>query len=316
MLIISTIKKIIKARRRNIKFEEIANMWLESKKNYVKESTYYNYMFKINKYLIPKFKEKNITEIYSYNEYINKLSEQLSYSTVKDIIIVLKSILRYYEDEFECKLKVKNINLPKREKIKLEILNKKEQRKLERYCEKENSILAQGIIVCLNTGLRIGEICALKWNNVNFENRKIYVTNTLQRVYKRDENKTEIIIRKAKTEMSVREIPMNNKVYEILKNIKRKHKNSEFVIVKLDGNIVEPRYYQDYFKKILKANKIKKYKFHILRHTFASNCVEIGMDAKTLSEILGHSDVSTTLNIYVHSSDEIKEKYLKKLNKK
>lgn len=308
------LKSIFK--RKNIKFEKVANMWLESKKKCVKESTYYNYMFKINKYIIPEFKGIDIISIHDYNEFINKLSKKLSASTVKDIIIVLKAILKYYEDEYGHKLKVKKIKLPKKEKTKLDILNQKEQKKLEEYCENEGTLLAYGIIICLNTGLRIGEICALKWENVDLVNRKIYVENTVQRIYKDDKRETEVITESAKTLTAIRTIPMNKRVFKCLQNIKKKNKDDEFVIVQSNGNRIEPKNYQNYLRKILKINEIKKCRFHMLRHTFASNCIEIGMDAKTLSEILGHSNVNTTLNIYVHSSEKLKKDYLERLNQR
>lgn len=206
------------------------------------------------------------------------------------------------------------MSLPKLVKRKIQILSKKEKDKLEKYCLEENNLKTLGILICLNTGIRIGELCALKWENINLEERKIYIKKTIERVYIKKEKKTKIIIDTPKSNSSIREIPINNKLYEILKKMKGKSKKNEYVLTGSDTHYIEPRNYQYYFKVILKKSKIKaSYKFHALRHTFATICIEIGMDIKSLSEILGHADVSVTLNVYVHSSDKLKRKFLEKL---
>ena len=279
----------------------------------VKESTYCNYVFIIQKYIYPKFKKIWIKRIKNYNDFIQDLSKTLSPKTVKDIVAVLKSILRYYEDEYDKNLKIKRISVPKSQKSKLKILTSREKKKLEQYCIEENSLKSLGIIICLNTGLRIGEICALKWQNICFEEKCIYIRNTLQRVYVKDEKKSKIVIDKPKTQSSIRAVPMNKRVFEILKKLQKKYKNNDFLLSGSSDDFIEPRNYQYYFKNILKKNKIKEYKFHILRHTFATKCIEVGMDIKSLSEVLGHSDIKVTLSVYVHSSDKIKKKYLEKL---
>ena len=129
-----------------------------------------------------------------------------------------------------------------------------------------------------------------------------------------DENlhTTNVIVGKPKTDCSIRTIPISNKLLEVLKSIKKEYKGDCYILSGKD-KCVEPRDYEYFFKTLLKKLKIKPYKFHILRHTFASKCVEIGMDTKSLSEILGHSNVNITLNIYVHSNNKIKKKYLEKL---
>lgn len=307
------IDNVLHRLKNRIKFEIIAKEWLQYKKNMVKESTYCNYEFIIEKYLIPKFKNTNIKSIKNYNELIQELSKKLSPKTVKDIVSVLKAILKYYEEEYGEILKIKKISLPKNQKGKLRILANKEIQKLEKGCLEEDSLKSLGIIVCLNTGLRVGEICALRWENVNFEEKHIYVKKTLQRVYIKNEKKSKIVMDKPKTQSSTRSIPMNKKVYEILKKMKKKYKDEDFVLTGSSKNFIEPRNYQYYFKILLKKCKVKQYKFHILRHTFATKCMEVGMDAKSLSEVLGHSNINVTLNVYVHSSDKIKKKYLEKL---
>ena len=167
--------------------------------------------------------------------------------------------------------------------------------------------------MCLNTGMRVGEICSLKWKNIDLANRYIYIENTMQRVYNEQQRNSNIMIDKPKSDCSIRSIPINQKLYEILKNIRKKYNDEDYFLSGKSNDIVEPRNYQYTLKSILKKCKLKPYKFHILRHTFATNCIEAGMDAKSLSEILGHADVNITLDIYVHSSDKIKKKYLDKI---
>ena len=314
MEVIRKLKKILnKKGNEEMNFERISAEWLEYKKNNVKESTYYNYMYNIERYLKPFFNQRNIDEISNYNDFIQELKEKYALETIKRIVNVLKSILNYYQDEYNVILKTKKITLPKTEKRKVKILSHQEKEKLEKYCLEENTLKSLGIIICLNTGLRIGEICALKWKNIDLEEKIIYIEQTIQRVYIKQDKKSKIIIDKPKSSYSIRTIPMNKKVYNILKSIQKNYKENDFFLTGDSQKFVEPRNYQHNFQMFLKNSKIKHYKFHSLRHTFATACIEVGMDIKSLSEILGHSNTTITLDIYVHSSDKIKKKYLEKL---
>ena len=307
------VREIIVSRRKRKDFEVVTEEWLKYKKNTVKKSTYYNYSYSVAKYLYPSFAGKNITKIKNYNNFIEELSDTLSPKTVRDIVTKLKEIINFYEEEHNTKLNIKKMSLPKMNKKEIQILSNKEKQKLEKYCIEQNSLKSLGILICLNTGLRVGEVCALRWENVDFETRRIHVEKTIERIYSKEENKTIVIIDTPKSITSVRTIPINSKLYNILKQIRGKSKKTDFVLTGSSEHYVEQRNYQYHFKEILKRNKVKKYKFHTLRHTFATNCIEAGMDIKSLSEILGHADVSITLNIYVHSSDKAKRKYLEKI---
>ena len=307
------VREIIVSRKRRKDFEVVTEEWLKYKKNTVKKSTYYNYSYSVAKYLYPSFAGKNITKIKNYNNFIEELSDTLSPKTVRDIVTKLKEIINFYEEEHNTKLNIKKMSLPKMNKKEIQILSNKEKQKLEKYCIQQNDLKSLGILICLNTGLRVGEVCALRWENVDFESRKIHIEKTIERIYSKEEKKTIVIIDTPKSITSVRTIPVNSKLYNILKQIRGKSKKTDFVLTGSSEHYVEPRNYQYYFKEILKRSKVKKYKFHTLRHTFATNCIEAGMDIKSLSEILGHADVSITLNIYVHSSDKAKRKYLEKI---
>lgn len=302
-------------KKRKISFELIANEWLEHKENEIKQSTYANYMYLINRYLIPELMGVSLKDLesYDFNKTIRNWIENLSSKTIRDIITVLKSILRYAEDNYKRSYNINKITIPKLEIEKIKTLSKKEKTKLENYCLKHDTLRNIGIVVCLYTGMRIGEICALKWKNKDLEKKEIQVKQTLQRSYKKDGNGTKIIIDTPKTKESIRNIPITNKLCEILKPLKAKYDKEDYLLTGDKEKIIEPRNYNYEFKKTLKECKVKSYKFHVLRHTFATDCINVGMDVKSLSEVLGHSDVNITLSRYVHSSYKLKKKYMEKL---
>ena len=298
-----------------LKFNILVEEWLENKKISIKESTYCNYVYSINKYILPRFKNLEIKELqnYNFNDFAIELMEELSTKTVRDILCILKSILCYANEEYDCNIKISKIKSPKLVQGNVTILSNREKGRLENYCIRLNTLKSLGILICLNTGIRIGELCALKWKNIDLDKKILYVNHTLQRVYDKKQKKTKIIIDMPKTAKSIRQIPISNKLYEILKKIKNKYNDDSFFLTGISEKFIEPRNYQKYFKNVLRKCRIKSYKFHTLRHTFASNCIEVGMDVKSLSEMLGHSSVEITLNKYVHSNYKLQKKYLEKL---
>ena len=151
----------------------------------------------------------------------------------------------------------------------------------------------------LYSGLRIGELCALKWEDIDFKKNIINVSKTLQRVYikAKNNNESKIIITTPKTRNANRIIPINSVFATIKKQIKTK--NNDYLL-SCTEKFIEPRTYRKYFDRMLKKNKIDHINFHSLRHTFATNCIRLGVDYKTVSELLGHSTVNITLNLYVH----------------
>lgn len=206
------ILELIRRKKANItaSFDNIVEEWLVYKKMTIKKSSYSNYEYIINKYLRPYLQGKKIAELekYDFNELINELNLELSPKTVRDIICVLKSILHYIEDEYGGKFKINKIIVPKLNMENISIFSKTEKNKIEEYCIKNNSIRELGILICMNTGLRIGEICALRWKDINLEKRIIYVQSTLERIYDENLKRTKIIIDKPKTKNSIRQIPI------------------------------------------------------------------------------------------------------------
>lgn len=309
--------KNIKMRRKNdiLTFEEVVKKWLQIKKIEVKNSTFSNYQYMIYKYIMPKLQKKTITNLlkYDFNELVDELKQKLAPKTVRDIMCILKAILHYIEQERNCDFKINKIVLPKLNIENVKVFSKNEKVKLENYCLKQNIAKELGIVICLNTGLRIGEICALKWGNIDLDKKIIYVNETMERIYNEKMQNTKVIIDKPKTQKSIREIPISKKLYEVLRPLKKLYKDTDFFLTGESKKYIEPRNYEYIYKNILKKSNIKPYKFHAIRHTFATDCIEVGMDVKALSEILGHASVNVTLNRYIHSSYNMKKKFLEKL---
>lgn len=299
--------------KKKVTFEDMASSWLLYKKLTVKTSTYYNYNYIVNNYLFKRYKDYYLEDFLkiNMNEMIFELSNCLSAKTIKGIISTFTAILKYSEEKYNTIFHIEPIAMPKPEIYELQVLSEAEQVKIVDYCVNHYDRTYMGIVLALYTGLRIGELCALTWENIDLRSRNIKVKKTLQRVYM-NKNSTKVIIDTPKSSKSIRQIPMSDKVYQILKEEKNGNDKDSFFLTG-SHKYIEPRRYQYTFSKMLKRLKIKDYNFHILRHTFATNCIKVGMDAKSLSEILGHSTVNITLNKYVHSSDKIKKKFLQKL---
>ncbi len=302
--------------KKAIFFKAETKNWLLFKKNSIKSSTYYRYNYLINKYILSFFKNKSIYYFlkYDFNMYIEYLLSILSAKTTKDILSIFKSILKYIERKYDIDYKLDLISCPKNEQNEIKILKDDEKRKLEKYCLESNNLKNIGIVICLNTGLRLGEICALTWKDIDFDENCIIINKTIQRIYK-GKNSTSVQLDTPKTKKSVRKIPISKKILYPLRTFKEDNNycGDEFVLTGSKEKYIEPRTYQRLFKRCLKICNIQDYNFHILRHTFATNCIKIGMDAKSLSELLGHANVNITLNRYVHSSYSTKKKYLDKL---
>ena len=195
----------------------------------------------------------------------------------------------------------------------LTVLNVDDQRKLKEFLIKQKTSTSIGILLSLYTGMRIGEVCALSWEDVDLDDNIIFVRHTVSRVKSNSgKRKTELILDEPKTRSSKREIPIPLYLTDVLKRY-RENSHSTFVISNYDG-FSDPRTYDIKFHSILKECGINSVNYHTLRHTFATRCVEAGVDIKTLSEILGHANVSVTLNTYVHSSMDLKRKQIEKLS--
>ncbi|MDE5559015.1 MAG: site-specific integrase [Ruminococcus sp.] len=290
-------------------FEE----WLNMKKLCVKESTIANYVFKINKHLLTFFgglKFSSLSPKLIYDFIQKKKSEGLSVKYISDMIVILKSLAKYTAKTYHCANKITDIELQKVPKNELKLYSKEEQEILKSELFKEINPAKLGILLCLFSGIRIGELCALKWSDIDLSHGLLYVTKTCQRI--KCGNSTKLVITTPKSTSSARVIPLPEFLLNTLKEFASSNLNEYF----LSGTekITEPRTMQYRFKSILKKVNLPSTNFHSLRHIFATNCIALGFDVKTLSEILGHGTVEITLNRYVHSSMSRKRECMELLN--
>lgn len=298
----------------NVKFDKLCKEWLAYKKPKVKESTYLNYKFKITKYLIPHFGRHSLNYFYSYdiNKYIDKLKLTLSDKTVREILIVLKAILKYAERKYDVDFKLDLVSVPSAPSREIEVFNDRDRYKIEKKLMASTDLKSLGVLISLYSGLRIGEICALKWSDIDFDTMLITVTHTIQRIYIGKGN-TKVVYSTPKTKRSVRKVPMSKIIIDKLKPLSRMYSPDSFILTGMEHKFFEPISYKYPYTQFLDECHVNYKNFHTLRHTFATRCIRMGMDVKSLSEILGHANVNVTLNVYVHSSYEIKRKFIDKL---
>lgn len=308
----------MKIGRSKILYKDWIYDWLLDKKNYIKESTYANYSNTIFNHIIPKLGNYKLNALSNklIQEYLLELSRNgkknnsggLSVKTIKDITIIIKGSIRKAINEGLMDHIELSFNYPKDESNeKIYVLTKNEQKKITDYCINNINSRNIGILISLYSGLRIGELCALKWEDIDFKKSLIIITKTVQRIYIKDklESKSKIIITNPKTKNANREIPINKDFLEILKQVKT---NNQDYVISGNDKLIEPRTYRKYFDKVLKTIKINHINFHALRHTFATNCISLGIDYKTVSELIGHANVNITLNLYVHPRMSQKKK--------
>ncbi len=308
--------------RKDCNVYTVACEFLNSKRCNVKESTFVHYSQIIEKYIRPFIGEAKVSAISSIvlesftNQLLNngKIGSKggLSNKTVREILALLKQIMTYaYKKGYIGKVPA-FISVPAVPKKAVKILTHKEQVALEKYT-KNSDDKAFGIYLCLYTGLRLGELCALKWSDINIKDQTILISRTIQRIEDRDQmfgKKTKVIIDSPKTESSHRYVPIPNDIAQKLAERKEKICDENHFFLSGTSKYIEPRTYYKYYKKCEKDCGIGDYTFHALRHTFATRCIECGFDAKSLSEILGHSNVKITMERYTHPSMDLKRKYI------
>lgn len=292
------------------------DIWIKNEHNYIKESTYVLYLAIIEKHLKVYFKNRKINTI-SNKDFESFIADKLKFGrldgkgglsrkTVKDMVVILKAVLNFAMKQKIIKRIEFDYKIPQKKVLKkVEIFTFEERLKIYRYIRNNLSSRTLGILICLCTGLRIGEICALKWGDIDLENGIISINSTIQRIYTSTIKKSKVIISSPKTQKSKRSIPIASELILLLKKFKT---DKNFYVISGNQKYIEPRTYRKFFKKILAILNISKLKFHSLRHTFATQAIENNIDYKTVSEILGHSSVNTTLNLYIHPNLEYKKK--------
>lgn len=297
-------------------FKEIAELWQADKRQYVKKSTFAVYSILLVNHLIPEFgEETDVTEEMVQDFVIRKLETGLSRKTVKDILVVLLMVRRFAVKYGYMPHREINVRFPtERERTEVEVLNKGIQRRIMTYVGDNPSYMNIGIYICLCTGLRIGEVCALKWEDVDLAAGVIRITKTLQRIYIIDgsHRHTEIIIGTPKSPTSIRQIPIPHELKKMIRPFSKAAKAGDYVLTN-SPRPTEPRTYRNYYNRLMKRLNVPKLKFHGLRHSFATRCIESHCDYKTVSALLGHSNISTTLNLYVHPDMEQKQRCMEQM---
>lgn len=310
-------------RRKKIKFKDWVSIWLKEKEQDVvcgkcKASTLGIYECHVHSRLIPAFGDY----------YINSISEvlvesvietwikpdkgkALSKKTVKDIVILLKSIIKAAQKAGYRETALGEIQIQKRNSEKeKDVVDRTSLQKMVQYIYLNLNYELLGVLISISCGLRIGEVCGLKWEDISFEEKILKVKRTVQRVYRKKKEETsgytKIMISTPKTESSVRIIPISS---ILLPALEKMYFGSDEAFV-LTGTLspMEPQRFRNHFYKYLKHMNIEKIKYHGLRHTFATRSLENNGDLKSISEMLGHSSPITTLRIYVHPQIEQKRK--------
>lgn len=305
-----------------ILIRDIIDTWINTNKSTHKGATEIRYEYLIKKHIIPELGDVPLSSVTSsmLTSFMNRKLEQgslngkeaLSPAYVRSIMSVTLSILQFAVNEGLCQPLNINLQKPSTDKRELEVLSVFDQNRLESALLNNINETKLGILISLNTGLRIGEVCALSWNDIDFENQIFHIRSTVARVKSTDSDvNSKLIIDRPKTKSSLRDIPIPSKLLTILVSMKKQSKGK--YVVSAENSFVSPRTYEYRYHKILDEYNIPSVNYHTLRHTFATRCIEVGVDVKTLSEILGHANVSITLNTYVHSSMDLKRQQLEKL---
>ena len=297
---------------------EISVAWKEYKQPYVKQSTMAAYVLILENHILPNFGESDTLHEQAVQDFVlQKIENGLSVKSVKDILIVLKMVMKFGVKNEWMNYQEWDIKYPSTSTTKeLEVLTVANHKKILNHIQSHFSFTGLGIYISLCTGLRIGEVCALKWSDINVSEGTITVNRTIERIYIIDgaEKHTELVINTPKTQNSCREIPMTKELLAMVKPLK-KVVNEDFYVLTNDEYPTEPRTYRNYYGKLMEKLGIPKLKYHGLRHSFATRCIEAGCDYKTVSVLLGHSNISTTLDLYVHPNMEQKKRCIAKVFK-
>lgn len=305
-------------------FRDVVLLWENSNRIRLKGATKCKYHYLIDTHILPELGNRKISQLTSsqINAFLaDKLDHGrldgrggLSPAYVRSMMLIINAVMKFAAIENMCEPLRSGILKPSVISKEPPILSVADQKKLEAVLLTNPDETKLGILISLYAGLRIGEVCALTWNDIDLPNRVMYVRHTVARVSNEGENgnvSSKLIIDTPKTASSLRCIPICSTLHTALSNFPV-HSQEKYVVSKDDG-FVSPRTYEYRYHKLLQESDVQRVNYHALRHTFATRCIEAGVDVKSLSEILGHSDVAITLNTYVHSSMELKRLQLEKI---
>lgn len=303
--------------------KDVLGLWQKVNEPNRKGATNMKYDDLIQKHILPELGAMEVSSLNTaiLTDFMNqklasgRLDSQtgLSASYVRSMMLILDSALRFAEGEHLCPPFYARVHKPTIHKNEVEVLDPETQRALELTIFEHLNETTLGVYLSLQTGLRIGEVCALRWRDIDLQGAVLHVRATVSRVVCSDGPcKSTLIIDIPKTPSSLRDIPISSKLLAILSDMGVQ--NGESFVLSSCSRFVSPRTYEYRFHRLLQSANIQPFHYHILRHTFATRCVDAGVDIKSLSEILGHSNVSITLNTYVHPSMDRKREQLEKLS--
>ena len=295
-------------------FNTILKLWLISKDE-LKMQSRLNYEDLINRYITLDLGVNLVDKItkQEIDDFFLKVAN-ISISTQRKLFYIIKTSLIYAYDNGYCTnyLNLKNNRFGYFPQT-IYILTKEEQVSLEEWLKNKVNIRKVCLLLCLYTGLRVGEVCGQKWDDIDFKNHSLIVKRTIERIRNKDKNissKTILIESTPKSSTSNRIIPIPDFLIRMLKQFEGEKK---YFLLSKSENFYDPRLFESFYDRTLKSCNISHNKFHTLRHTFATRCIESKMDIKTLSEILGHSSIEITLKLYVHPSYEMKKSSIENL---
>ena len=295
-------------------FESYCRKWLREKKGSIKESSLARYSLIIQNHLIPYWGDLDIGKIDSndvknFVDYLlvdgnKRTGKGLGSYTVSGIVQLLVSIIHCYREEYELPYKPIRVQVSATKENGIP-LSPDDATVLKNYLFiHSNDMKNVGLALCLMLGLRAGEVCGLKWSNVDFNNKVLNIENIVSRVYEKDpvtgKGSSRVLEGDPKTKNSRRSIPLTRTVYDLL--IISRHKvDSDCYIITSNKKPAEPIALWSYFKRLInKLGMNDDYTVHSLRHSFGTNCVASGMDYKSISKLMGHSSTIVTLDLYVH----------------
>ncbi len=290
----------------------------------IKSSSYAKYCNIINNHILPyfgsykiQFLDTAIVREFAKEKLISGkvTGGSLSPKTVKDILSVLRLVVAFASNTgIHSNINFDAINIRATD-ANIKVLTRSQCNKLSLYLINHMNYTNLGILLCLYTGMRIGEICALKFEDISLSDKVIHINKTMQRIQNfnlGNNKKTNVIITLPKSKKSIRDIPIPDFIIKIIK--KNFSCSSKAFLLSGSSKFIEPRTLENRFNVILRKCGIENTNFHVLRHTFATQSIEVGFETKSLSEILGHSSVNITLNRYVHSTMELKRRNMEKIN--
>lgn len=296
------------------KVSELCWCWLSEASADLKESSIVKYEDMLRCHILPSFGDMEFSDITNENliEFVNELRARggkdqkgLAVSTVAEIVGTMNALRIYaLKHNYNVIFSTDCVSL-KHEKPDIRVFSLEEEKRLITYLQEHMDLTALGISLCLYTGIRIGELCALKWDEINLKERTMRIGRTMQRlrVNGDTEHKSAVKILEPKSVSSARTIPLPEILTDLLS---RYYEPGAYLLTGTTEHFIEPRVMQNRFKRILKQCGIADANFHTTRHSFATRCVELGFDVKSLSEILGHASVTITMNKYVHPTMELK----------